>query len=310
MPNKLDELRDELARRGGGGGMHEPVAGALAGGRPTTSYNNDGVLEQASRFEAQGEYQRAVDLYLRLMPQQDIPKDTLVKAYLKASNIARKFLSESKAQHVIRTIGPRLVQLGQPNQAAEQYLSVDLHREAVEAFMAGRQWEKAKKLAMEVDPQLAKRVDDQYKKHLKEDVKDPNRLKDVDAAGALDLFVERNQWEECFTEAQKHGPLVLHNYLAKYAAQMIQSNRPELIANVYKRYGAIAIPQNLKIYKALFYRMLRIDSLRHENYPKWADVRDVLLDGFENMNSSAGASGGEIQKEIEKQRPTFEILLW
>jgi len=28
------------------------------------------------------------------------------------------------------------------------------------------------------------------------------------------------------------------------------------------------------------------------------------------MNSSAGASGGEIQKEIEKQRPTFEILLW
>lgn len=91
MPNKLDELRDELSRRGGG--MHETGAGGASNARPTTSYNNDGILEQAARFEAQGEYQRAVDLYLRLMPQQDIPKDTLVKAYLKASDLARKFLS-------------------------------------------------------------------------------------------------------------------------------------------------------------------------------------------------------------------------
>ena len=306
MPNKLDELREEIAR---GGGMHDNRAGGGTAHRPTTSYNNDGILEQAARYESQGEYQRAVEAYLRLMPQQDIPKETLVKSYLKASDLARKFLPESKAQHVIRTIGPRLIQLGNPNQAAEQYLHAELYKEAVEAFIAGKQWEKAKKLAMEVDPQLAKYVDDIYKKHAK-DSGDARALVNLDVTGALDLFVERNQWEECFNEAQKHGPLVLHSYLAKYAAQMIQSNRPELAANVYKQYGAIAIPQNLRIYKALFYRMLRMDSLRPENYSKWADVRDVLYDVFENMNSSATGSAGGIQKEIEEQRPTFEILLW
>ncbi|CAF1635554.1 unnamed protein product [Rotaria magnacalcarata] len=306
MPNKLDDLREELTRSGG---MNETRMNTGAGNRPTTSYNNDNILEQAARYETQGEYQRAVELYLRLMPQQDIPKETLVKAYLKASDLARKFLPENKAQHVIRTIGPRLVQLGQPNQAAEQYLHVELHKEAVEAFIAGKQWEKAKKLALEVDPQLAKYVDDLYKKHLKERG-NAKELMNVDVTGALDLFVEKNQWEECFVEAQKHGPLVLHSYLAKYATQMIQSNRAELAASVYKQYGAIAIPQNLRIYKALFYRMLRIDSLKHENYPKWADVRDVLHDVFENMNSSASGSAGGIQKEIEEQRPTFEILLW
>ena len=309
MPNKLDELREELGRSGA---MNDNRMGTAPGGRPGTSYNNnnshnnDGILEQATRYEAQGEYQRAVDLYLRLMPQQDIPKETLTKAYLKASDLARKFLPESKAQHVIRAIGPRLVQMGNPNQAAEQFLLVDLHKEAVEAFIAGKQWEKAKKLALEVDPQLAKYVDDLYKRHLKERG-NAKELASVDVTGALDLFVERNQWEECFAEAQKHGPLVLHSYLAKYAAQMIQANRAELAASVYKKYGAIAIPQNLRIYKALFYRMLRIDSLKHENYGKWADVRDVLHDVFENMNS--GGSGG-IQKELEEQRPTFEILLW
>ncbi|CAF1105880.1 unnamed protein product [Rotaria sp. Silwood1] len=301
MPNKLDDLREELAR---GGGMP-----TTPGHRPTTSYNNDGVLEQAARYEAQGEYQRAVDLYLRLMPQQDIPKETLVKAYLKASDLARKFLPESKAQHIIRTIGPRLVQLGNPNQAAEQYLHVELHKEAVEAFIAGKQWEKAKKLALEVDPQLAKYVDGLYKKHLKEHG-NAKELINVDVTAALDLFVEKNQWEECFVEAQKHGPLVLHGYLAKYAAQMIQSNRAELAAHVYKQYGAIAVPQNLRIYKALFYRMVRIDSLKPDNYSKWADVRDVLHDVFENMSSSSSGSAGGIQKEIEEQRPTFEILLW
>ena len=306
MPNKLDDLREELARSGG---MNDNRMSTASGHRPRTSYNNDSIIEQAARYESQGEYQRAVELYLRLMPQQDIPKETLVKAYLKAVDLGRKFLPESKAQHVIRTIGPRLVQLGHPNQAAEQYLHVELHREAVEAFIAGKQWEKAKKLALEVDPQLAKYVDDLYKKHLKERG-NAKELVNVDVSAALDLFVEKNQWEECFVEAQKHGPLVLHNYLAKYAALMIQSNRAELAAHAYKQYGAIAIPQNLRIYKALFYRMLRIDSLSHDNYSKLADVRDVLHDVFENMNSSASGPSGGIQKEIEDQRPTFEILLW
>ncbi len=307
MPNKLDDLRDELARSGG---MKDNRMTSGSAHRPTTaSYNNDGIIEQATRCESQGDYQRAVELYLRLMPQQDIPKETLVKSYLKASDIARKFLPESKAQHVIRTIGPRLIQLGNPNQAAEQYLHVELYKEAVEAFIVGEQWEKAKKLALEVDQQLAKKVDDLYTKWLKKRG-NAEALINVDVTAALDLFVERNQWKECFTEAQKHGPLVLHSYLANYATQMIQSNRPELAANVYKQYGAIAIPQNLKIYKALFYRMLRIDSLRTENYSKWADVRDVLHDVFENMSSSASGSAGGIQKEIEEQRPTFEILLW
>lgn len=305
MPNKLDDLRDELNRSGG---MTDNRMGTSSGNRPTTSYNNEGVLEQAARYESQGEYQRAVEFYLRLMPQQDIPKETLIKAYLKASDIARKFLPESRAQQVVRTIGPRLVQLGSPNQAAEQYLHAELHKEAVEAFIAGKQWEKAKKLALEVDPQLAKYVDDLYKKHLKERG-NAKELINVDVTGALDLFVEKNQWEECFVEAQKHGPLVLHNYLAKYAAQMIQANRAELAASVYKKYGAIAVPQNLRIYKALFYRMLRIDSLKPENYSKWADVRDVLHDVFENMNSSSAGAAGGVQREIEEQRPTFEVLL-
>ncbi|CAF0950446.1 unnamed protein product [Didymodactylos carnosus] len=292
-PNKLDELREEFGKR-----VNDK----------STGYGNDGLLEQAIKCESNGEYPRAVELYLRLTPQHDIPKETLIKAYLKASDIARKFLPENRAQQVVRTIGPRLIQLGNPNVAAEQFLQSDLYKEAVDAFVAAKQWEKAKKVAIEIDPALARYVDEEYKKHLMKHG-NPTDIASIDAQAALDMYVEKNQWDECFHEAQKHGPLVLHSYIAKYAAHMIQSNRPELVANVYKKYGAIAIPQNFRIYKALFYRMLRVDSLKHENYPKWADIRDVLYDVFENMQTSTGSSSN-VQREIDEQRPAFEILLW
>lgn len=40
-------------------------------------------------------------------------------------------------------------------QAAELYLSLDLIREAIDAFIEGEEWSKAKRVARELDPQYA-----------------------------------------------------------------------------------------------------------------------------------------------------------
>ena len=37
-------------------------------------------------------------------------------------------------------------------QAAEMYLKVDLIKEAIDAFIAGEEWNKAKKVAKELEP--------------------------------------------------------------------------------------------------------------------------------------------------------------
>ncbi|CAF3826487.1 unnamed protein product, partial [Rotaria magnacalcarata] len=193
-------------------------------------------------------------------------------------------------------------------EAEAEFLKAKKPRDAVLMYVQIKDWDRAQRIAQANDKALLNDVLIGQAKQSFDNNDFPKAESYLLQAQRPDLA--KNQWEECFVEAQKHGPLVLHSYLAKYATQMIQSNRAELAASVYKQYGAIAIPQNLRIYKALFYRMLRIDSLKHENYPKWADVRDVLHDVFENMNSSASGSAGGIQKEIEEQRPTFEILLW
>lgn len=44
------------------------------------------------------------------------------------------------------------MELSLPLQAAELYLNVDLTREAIDAFIEGEEWSKAKHMAKELDP--------------------------------------------------------------------------------------------------------------------------------------------------------------
>lgn len=56
------------------------------------------------------------------------------------------------------------------------YLQVDMVKEAIDALMDGKEWNKAKKVAKELEPRYEPYVDDRYKEYLKgtgkaEDVK-------------------------------------------------------------------------------------------------------------------------------------------
>lgn len=48
------------------------------------------------------------------------------------------------------------------------YLQVDLVKEAINALMEGKEWNKAKKVARELEPKYEAYVDDKYKEHLKD----------------------------------------------------------------------------------------------------------------------------------------------
>ncbi len=43
----------------------------------------EGLLEQASKWESTGEYAKAVDSYLRIMPSNTIEKETAYKCWMK-----------------------------------------------------------------------------------------------------------------------------------------------------------------------------------------------------------------------------------
>ena len=93
------------------------------------------------------------------------------------------------------------------NAAAQLYLGVEMVREAVEAFISGEEWAKAKKVARELEPRLEALVDEKYKHNLR-NKGNAEQLADVDLISALDMYVEQGNWSKAIATASGHGPEV------------------------------------------------------------------------------------------------------
>ena len=174
---------------------------------------------QARQWEESGDYVRAVECYLKI--ERTAPRDVLAAAWTKAAEIAIKFLDSDRATDVASVTGPRLIDIGKYSAAAQLYLGCEMIKEAVDAFIAGKEWAKAKKVAKELEPRLESYVDEKYKYFLKDEGK-ADQLADVDLISALDMYVEQGNWRKALTTAQQHGPEVLHKYVAKNATQLIK----------------------------------------------------------------------------------------
>ncbi|CDQ67709.1 unnamed protein product [Oncorhynchus mykiss] len=85
-------------------------------------------------------------------PPTTPPPPLVEKCWMKAAKLAIKFLTQERAVDVIHAVGPRLTQLRKYSAAAELYLSLDLIKEAIDAFIAREEWNKAKRVAKELDP--------------------------------------------------------------------------------------------------------------------------------------------------------------
>ncbi|KAM9155379.1 intraflagellar transport protein 172 homolog isoform 2-T2 [Pangshura tecta] len=248
----------------------------------------EGMLEQARQWEQAGEYTRAVDCYLKV---QDPGNSLLVeKCWLKAAELAIKFLGQPRSVEVTRLVGPQLVAMKKYSAAAELYLNLDLIREAIDAFIEGEEWNKAKRVAKELDPRLEEYVDQRYKEYLKNQGK-VDSLVGVDVMAALDMYAEREQWEKCLETAAKQNYKVLHKYVALYATHLIREGSYDKALSLYVQHGAPANLQNFNIYKRLFVEMVNAPGMNSaEAYPSWADLRDVLFNLCENLVKSSEAN--------------------
>ncbi|CAJ0966968.1 unnamed protein product [Ranitomeya imitator] len=133
VPALLEQLQQEYERES----VKKGVRGAEA------------LLEQAREWEQAGEFARAVDCYLKV---KDLDNAELMeKCWMKAAELSIKFLVPSRSLEVIHVVGPKLVSAGKHNAAAELYLNMDLIKEAIDAFIDGDEWNKAKRVAKELD---------------------------------------------------------------------------------------------------------------------------------------------------------------
>ncbi|KAM6915750.1 intraflagellar transport protein 172 homolog [Xenentodon cancila] len=272
LPNKLSMLQEEYERETSKGGIR----------------GVEGLLEQAREWEQSGEYSRAVECYLKV--KDDSSTALMEKCSMKAAELSIKFLSGDRALEVIQVVGPRLTQLKNFNAAAELYLNMDLIKEAIDVFIEGEEWNKAKRVAKELEPRYEDYVDQKYKEHLKNQGR-VESLVGVDVMAALDLYAERGQWEKCLDTAAKQNFKILHKYVALYATHLIKEGDALKALQLYIHHGAPPNPQNFNIYKRLFLDLISLpDTDQSDSYRMWAELRNFLQQLCENMSMSAEAN--------------------
>ncbi|KAM9496806.1 intraflagellar transport protein 172 homolog [Clarias gariepinus] len=272
IPNKLSILQEEYEKEIAKNG----------------SRGVEGMIEQAREWEQTGEYARAVDCYLKVNDLSNV--NLLVTCWTKAAELAIKFLTREKAVGVVQTVGPRFVQHRRYTAAAELYLNLDLIKEAVDAFMEGEEWNKAKRIAKELDTRLEGYVDQCYKEHLKNKGK-VDLLVGVDVMAALDVYADRGQWEKCIDIASKQNFKVLHKYCALYATHLIKEGDVEKVLDLYVQHGMPASSENFNIYKRMFLELMNLrDRDGAKSYRIWANLRDILHLLCENLTKSTEAN--------------------
>ncbi|XP_075940815.1 intraflagellar transport protein 172 homolog [Anarhichas minor] len=272
LPNKLSMLQEEYEQETSKKGIR----------------GVEGLLEQAREWEQSGEHSRAVECYLKV--KDDANTALMEKSWMKAAELSIKFLNGDRAVEVIQVVGPRLTQLRKYNAAAELYLNMNLIKEAIDVFIEGEEWNKAKRVAKELEPRYEDYVDQKYKEHLKNQGK-VDSLVGVDVMAALDMYAERGQWEKCLETASKQNFKILHKYVALYATHLIKEADAPKALQLYVQHGAPPNPQNFNIYKRLFLDLINLpDTDGPESYRMWADLRNFLLQLCENMSRSAEAN--------------------
>lgn len=91
----------------------------------------------------------------------------------------------------------------------------------------------------------------------------------------MDLLAEQGQWSRCIEKAKQINSSVMHKYLAKYAATLIQTKQSVSAMNLYLQYGSPALPQNYNIYTKITLECL---SLREDHVSTvWKDLRSFLF---------------------------------
>ncbi|KAK4305876.1 hypothetical protein Pmani_022262 [Petrolisthes manimaculis] len=267
LPHKLSALHDEYDRTVLSRGSHDAQT----------------LMNQARQWEESGEYSRAVECYIKVTPNMTSDASVLEKSWNKARELAVKFLPPEKVDDVARVLGPRLLDIKRYSAAAQMFLAGDMNKEAIDAFITAQEWNKAKKVASELEPRYEFYVDSAYKDFLKTEGK-AEALADVDLTGALDMYVEAGQWSRALDTAATHGPRLLHKYLARYATSLIKEVKAAEALGLYKQYGAPAFTQNYNIYRRLSLDLMSLHELcSPQGYRTWADLRDLLLNLVDNL---------------------------
>merc|ERR1719160_597480 len=256
-------LGDIVDSHGGGNGS------AAGGG---VSQTLDEILDAAKIYEETGNFSRAIDTYLSVNDSQTNDPDRLEEVWENAVRLAMKH-SQERYNEVVMIVANKLQQIQRFEAAAELYESVEKPREAVQCYLQGESWNKAKVLAQQQAPEMVRTVEEKYKGHLMSQGDGDELIRrtgDVDSA--LDMYARNGDWDKCLDLAEKQGPKMLPHYLIQHCKILATQGEVLEACTRLVRYGPPKESQNFQLYKVLASELLPSEE---QDAPKM--LREMLL---------------------------------
>lgn len=277
MPHKLEEYKR----------LHEAAAPSAA-----SEDRAQELRSEARELETNQQYGEAVKAYLQLDTSATADVDVLEECWCKAIELADRF-AKDMAEEAVNTAGQRLVEVGRHEVAADIYAGHDKFKEAIDAYMEGQVWARARQLANEYLPGYLETVEERYVKSLQQGGRagDAERLMEVNSGAGLEMYAQRGDWKTCMQKAEEEGGHTLDKYAALYATKLLRDSQPFDAVSVFQQYGAPANDANLNIY-----RRLVVDALACKDtvtYQQWASLRDMLFELTSGYSTKDAADDAE-----------------
>eukprot|EP00854_Cymbomonas_tetramitiformis_P006568 gene6568-7868_t len=241
LPSKVQEIHLELAA-------------SMTGGGPGGAMTADNILARAKMLERSGEYSRAIDCYLEMTKEVTSDMDMLEDVWENASKMAMDHC-RSRVQEVVQVVAHRLMEISRYEQAAELFESIDLHKEAVDVYVRGGKWDKARHVGQN-HPQLSNYIEKQYEQHLIKNENADELATKGNTTAALDLYARQGEWEKVHELAVEQGSEAVAKFAYQHAKVEATKNNPRAAAQVFVRYGAPPNPEYFELYKHITHEIL------------------------------------------------------
>lgn len=242
LPSKVQEIHLELASNMGGSGGGQGPAGS------------DTVLNKAKAYERGNDYARAIETYLSLSTRDTNNLDALEQCWEQAASLAMKY-QRHRAHEVVSEVCKRLMDIQRYESAASLYESIDDAKGAIQAYCAGGMFDQARQVAAG-NPTFNRFIEEKYTAHLVESKAADELANRGMNAQAIDMFVQRNEWQKVHELAAKQGAQVAAMYALRHAQLKWKQREFGAAAEVFAQHGIVADPANFQMYHTIALEVL------------------------------------------------------
>eukprot|EP00916_Digyalum_oweni_P007652 GHVL01012886.1.p1 GENE.GHVL01012886.1~~GHVL01012886.1.p1 ORF type:complete len:1133 (-),score=240.96 GHVL01012886.1:417-3815(-) len=215
------------------------------------------LLEEAKAYEETRNYSKAIQSYLTVTKDHSSDAEVLDRVWDKAVRLASSHLPNREVD-IVRLVAQRLMEIERFESAGEMYESLEQYEDAVNCYIKGEIFDRAKSLASAHVPKMTSVINDRLRSNLVNKGDGDELAKRGDVGTALEMYARSGEWKSCLELAQEQAPKHLNHYLMQNVKSLMKNGDYLDSCNLLLHYG----PPNdgIELYKVIATELLNISD--------------------------------------------------